>query len=122
MPGKSILTVDDSRLARLMIRGIFAELCPDWRLMEAANGDEALRRVADGLPDLALIDINMPGMSGLDLCVKLLERAPTLRITLVTANIQEKMRHRAAALGVGFMEKPVTREKVKTLLDRLGLT
>ena len=45
-----LLIVDDSRTSRMLIRGLIAQLRPDWRLVEAGNGDEALAAVEAEVP------------------------------------------------------------------------
>jgi two-component system chemotaxis response regulator CheY len=68
---------------------------------------------------LMTIDLNMPGMDGLTLATQLKHNHPTARITLVTANIQESVRHRAAAAGMGFIAKPVTEDSILACLSSL---
>lgn len=114
MGKQSILMVDDSRLARMLLRGLLAEALPGWEILEAENGEQALELVKDQAPGLALVDFNMPGINGLDLCVQLRERWPEVPLHLVTANIQDKVRERAARHRIGFINKPVSRE---SLLD-----
>jgi two-component system chemotaxis response regulator CheY len=85
----TVLIVDDSRLSRLMIRAFIAQAHPDWTIIEASNGQEALEKTATQTVDLITIDLNMPGMDGLTLATQLKHNHPTACITLVTANIQE---------------------------------
>ena len=49
-----------------MIRGRFAVLQPDWEVIEAASGDEAVTLVATTKPDFITMDVNMPGISGFE--------------------------------------------------------
>lgn len=115
----TVLIVDDSRLSRLMIRTFIAQAHPDWRIIEASNGQEALEKTATQAVDLMTIDLNMPGMDGLTLAAQLQHNHPTAHITLVTANIQESVRHRAAAAGMGFIAKPVTADNILACLASL---
>ncbi len=119
MAVKSILAVDDSRLARMLFQRVIAVSCPNWRFHEACDGPEALNKVAEEPPDVALVDLNMPGMNGLELAVKLREKHPDMTIALVTANIQERVRSRVEKSGFIFFEKPLTQEKVEKLLKGL---
>lgn len=116
MGQKRVLVVDDSSLVRMMMRKVFADSFPEWQVVEAANAEAALEASAGVTLDLALIDYNMPGMNGVDLAIKLMEKAPHLPIHLVTANVQQKMQERAEALGLGFIRKPVTREKIAAVI------
>lgn len=118
MPGvPTVLIVDDSRLSRLMIRTFITHARPDWIIIEANNGPEALEKTAAVPVDLMTIDLNMPGMDGLTLATQLQAKNPAAHITLVTANIQESVRHRAAAAGVGFIAKPITEDNLLAFIS-----
>jgi len=115
----TVLVVDDSRLSRMMIRAFIAQAYPDWTVIEASNGQEALERTATQTVDLMTIDLNMPGMDGLTLATQLQHKHPTACITLITANIQESVRHRAEAAGMGFIAKPITEDSILACLSSL---
>ena len=115
----TVLIVDDSRLSRMLIRAFITQAHPDWTIIEASNGQEALEKTATQTVDLMTIDLNMPGMDGLTLATQLQHNHPTAYITLVTANIQESVRHRAAATGMGFIAKPVTEGSILACLSSL---
>ena len=115
----TVLIVDDSRLSRMMIRAFITQARPDWTIIEASNGQEALEKSATQTVALMTIDLNMPGMDGLTLATQLQHTYPTAYITLITANIQESVRHRAEAAGMGFIAKPVTEDNVLACLSSL---
>ncbi|WP_107872621.1 response regulator [Pseudoduganella sp. UC29_71] len=118
-PVKQILIVDDSRVSRLMARQYILSLHADWVVEEAASGEEALEKIASFTPALVLIDVNMPGMGGLAAAEQLRQRLPQAHISLLTANVQTATRSRAAEIGVGFMEKPVTEARIAQLVAPL---
>ncbi|MBF0587921.1 MAG: response regulator [Magnetococcales bacterium] len=120
MESKTALIVDDSSLARMMVRKIFATSFKDWTLKEAKDGQDALNVVDGASLDLALVDFNMPGMNGIELAEKLMEKQPGLSIHLVTANIQERMRMRAEGMGVGFIKKPINPQKISEIMSVLN--
>lgn len=113
---KIVLVVDDSSLARMLIRNLIHQSFPGWTVLETKAADEALSRIEETTPQVALIDYNMPGMNGLDLAIKILDKHPQLQAHLVTANIQGKMQERAEAAGIGFITKPVSVEKLQKAL------
>jgi CheY-like chemotaxis protein len=115
----TVLIVDDSRLSRMMIRAVITQAHPDWTIIEAGNGQEALEKTATQTVDLMTIDLNMPGMDGLTLATQLQHNHPTAHITLVTANIQASVRQRAATAGMGFIAKPVSEDSVLACLSAL---
>lgn len=65
----SILVVDDDRIHRRILCGILRH--EGWRVGEAASGEEALTRYAGAPPDLVLLAVRLPGLSGLDTCRQL---------------------------------------------------
>lgn len=114
-----LLIVDDSRVSRMMIRARVAALRPDWLLTEAGSGDEAVVQVGLEAPDCITMDVNMPGLSGFEAAEKILAVAPQVRIVMLTANIQESSRTRAEALGVRFVQKPITDASMLQVIDFL---
>lgn len=116
---KIILIVDDSRVSRLMARQYISDMHTDWRVEEASTGEEAIERVRTVVPDLILMDVNMPGMGGIAAAEKLRGELPHTPISLLTANVQSATRERATQLGIGFMEKPITEERIAKLLSAL---
>lgn len=118
---KTVLVVDDSKLSRMMIGKIIHGHFPDWRVIEAVNGDGALQAVAGQDIDIMTIDINMPGMDGLALGSLMRERYPQAAITLVTANIQSTTRQKAEAAGLQFIPKPITEERILGYLRAANL-
>lgn len=112
-----LLIVDDARTSRMIIKGIVANLRPAWRIVEAASGDEALQRVAEEVPDYVSMDVNMPGMSGLEAAGRIRIRHPEVNIVLCTANVQESVQNAAEKAGIHFVAKPITEKTVMTMID-----
>lgn len=103
-----LLIVDDSRMSRMLIRAIVTDQRPSWRLIEAASGDEAVALVEQETPDFVSMDVNMPGISGLEAAGRIRIKHPQTRIAMCTANIQESTREAAAKVGLHFVAKPIT--------------
>lgn len=112
----TILLVDDSRVARLMTRKIIETAHPDWTIVEACCGEEALEEAAKTAPKFVVLDINMPGIGGIETARRMKIVAPSAIVTLLTANIQEPIRLQAEELGVGFMTKPLREEVLLAFL------
>jgi CheY-like chemotaxis protein len=115
------LTVDDSKLARMMMASAFRRIRPDWELVEAANADDALEAISAGSVDIALVDLNMPGTDGLALVAKIRETHPRMPVAVVSANVQEEIIARARALDAAFVPKPVTDEALGAFLSGAAL-
>lgn len=107
-----LLIVDDSRMSRMLLRALVADSRPEWRIAEAVSGDEALAMIAEHAPAFVSMDVNMPGISGLEAAGRIRLRHPEIRIALCTANIQESTREAAARAGVHFVAKPITAASV----------
>lgn len=103
---KTVLLVDDSRVARMSLRRSIGALLPDATIVEAGSADEAIVVAGQHTISVALIDFNMPGRTGLELAEELRQSYPDLPMALVTANIQDAVADRARALGMTFIPKP----------------
>jgi len=112
MPNPLLLIVDDSKMSRMMIGRLIADLRPDWRIAEAASGDDALTMIDQEVPAFVSMDVNMPGMSGLEVAGRIRLHHPDVRIVLCTANIQDAVRQAAEKAGVRFVAKPITADAV----------
>jgi CheY-like chemotaxis protein len=111
-----LLIVDDSRMSRMLIRAIVVDTRPNWRIIEAANGDEAIALADENLPDFVTMDVNMPGISGLEAAGRIRIRHPDTRIAMCTANIQESTREAAKRAGLEFVAKPITAQSVASAI------
>jgi CheY-like chemotaxis protein len=117
-----VLVVDDSGFSRSVIAGLFAQAKPLCDVAEAANAEQALAMVDKAGPfSLITVDVHMPGIDGFELVRQLKERKVRAHISIISANVQESAKARAAELGVGFLAKPVNLSKVNALLQEFGL-
>ncbi|MCP4546222.1 MAG: response regulator [bacterium] len=112
----NILVVDDSAVMRAMIKKTLT-LCglPLGEISEASNGCGALEVLQNSWVDLALIDINMPEMNGIELIDEIRKRpdiADLLLIVISTESSQTRIDF-LNDMGVGFVHKPFTPESVK---------
>lgn len=110
---RTLLIVDDSKVSRMMIRTKMAQLQPDWIIREAANGEDAVAMVRASPPDFITMDVNMPGINGFEAVEQIRAFNTTARIAMLTANIQEASRERAAELKVTFVKKPATEPAIR---------
>lgn len=112
-----LLIVDDSNVSRPMIRGRVAVLQPDWEVLEAANGDEAVALVPTAKPDFITMDVNMPRISGFEAAEKIRLTDQRVKIVILTANIQSSSRDKAEHLAAKFVQKPVTQASMQQAID-----
>jgi CheY-like chemotaxis protein len=103
----AVLIVDDNvRLASTV--AAFMEM-QGFRAHPAHSAEEALLAAQQVHFDLVLLDINMPGMDGLEVCHRLLATSPGIRVLMVTGRDSEEDPLRAAAVGArGLLTKPIS--------------
>jgi len=83
-----VLLVDDQELFRRGISMVLG-LEPDIDIVEAADGDDAMVKVAAAPPDVALLDIRMPGLSGVELCGAIRAMSPSTGVIMLTSSEEE---------------------------------
>ncbi len=118
---KTVLVVDDSKLARIVVGKAIAAVQADWKKIEASNAEEATALLEHGGVDLAIVDFNMPGRNGLELAEEIRGGFPEMPIALVTANVQDEIIAQARALDVTFVAKPVTEDGLRGFLSGAAL-
>lgn len=115
--GYKILIVDDSKLARMAVNRALNSRFPDWSRVEAGNAEEALAAVNEQVPDVALVDFNMPGRDGLDLALEFRRANPHMAVAIVSANRQQEVVDRTRAAGAAFLAKPITEQALGEFLE-----
>jgi two-component system, chemotaxis family, chemotaxis protein CheY len=117
------LILDDSRAMRMILSRILREV--GFEVTEAADGREGLEMLAKGpLPDLALVDWNMPEMDGLSFVkeVRQNDRYAGMTLMMVTTESEQSQIVRALAAGAHeYVIKPFTSEAIIDKLSLLGL-
>jgi two-component system response regulator AlgR len=116
-----ILIADDEAPARQRLRRLLSELAGDYEVAgEAADGEQVLAACGKGDVDLVLLDIDMPGMNGLEAAGRLAELASPPTVILVTA--YEEFALDAFEQGVAdYLVKPVRRERLGAALERSSI-
>ncbi|HUM71021.1 MAG TPA: response regulator transcription factor [Chloroflexota bacterium] len=120
---QTILVVDDSPFILNAVKPTLEH--EGFRVITAVSGDEALQQISrHGLPHLAIVDLNMPGMDGFELCQAILDFSD-LPIIMLTARGEESERVRGLATGADdYIVKPFRSgelvARVRRVLRRLG--
>jgi len=108
MENKKILIVDDEEEARLYLANIVEELFPDLHIILAASPNEALYLIKKECIDAVLLDVEMPGMSGLEMVSRLREQLVNTPIIFVSAYKRAEFIQKALRLdAVDYIDKPV---------------
>ena len=103
-----LLLADDHALVREGLKRILAAASDIEVVGEAANGDETLALVRQNDYDLALVDLSMPGLSGLDLVKRLRLEKPKLRILVLSMHGESQYAARALKAGAsGYLTKDI---------------
>lgn len=121
MAAHRILVVEDSPTMRQLLSFALRRL-RDVEILEAQDGVDGLRKLTSGEFDLALIDINMPGMDGLKLIglVRNDARLSDLPIIVITSRGSQADRERAVALGANaYLTKPIETHEVLAMARSL---
>jgi len=92
-----VLTVDDDDAARRAARAVIAAAPGFTAVGEVASGEEAIEAVIDLEPDLAIVDVGMPGLDGYETCQRLVAVRPRTRVILLSDGAPVSDDARAAA-------------------------
>ena len=98
--GCHIFIVDDHELFRDGLKLVLSQLSPDCRISEASNGTDFLVSLKNEVPDVVLMDINMPVLNGRETTIKALEISPQLKIIAVTMYGEENYYMQMIEAGV----------------------
>lgn len=113
-----ILLIDDEQLALEMLTGAVREVCPDAELHPFQKPSEALAFLQENPCDVAFLDVQMRGMTGLDMAIKCKQMYP--RINLIFATGYDIYTAEAMSMHAsGYIMKPVTAEKVRYEMENL---
>jgi DNA-binding NarL/FixJ family response regulator len=94
-----ILLADDHALVRAGLRALLSELPGVEVVAETGDGREAVRLVRQHKPDIALMDISMPGLNGLDAAARITHDHPATRIIIVSMHGDDESVRRALVAG-----------------------
>jgi two-component system, NarL family, invasion response regulator UvrY len=101
-----VLIVDDHELVRTGIKRILEDTQGIRVIAEASTGEEALQQVREHRPDVVLMDVNMPGIGGLEATRKIIQAHPDLRVIVVTIHVDEPYPTRLLEAGAsGYLTK-----------------
>ena len=119
---KSCLVVDDSKVIRKVARHILETL--NFAVDEAEDGQMALIRCEAQLPDVVLLDWNMPVMSGMEFLRNLRQRSFERQPKVVFCTTENDLAHIRAAIEAGadeYVMKPFDRDTLEAKLQLVGV-
>ena len=122
--GNVLITDDDADLRRVLRRTLDAL---GFEVSESSNGEQALREVEAGTFEALLLDVNMPGIGGIEACRKIRRIAPRLQILMLTVRDQEADKIEALDAGADdYITKPFSipelAARLRSAIRRSGTT
>ena len=118
---KTCLVVDDSKVIRKVARHILETL--DFAVVEASDGQQALEACEIEMPDVVLLDWNMPVMGGMEFLTLLRKAGHWNPPKVVFCTTENDMAHIRAAIEAGadeYVMKPFDRETIRSKLQIVG--
>ena|SRR5579862_1646035 len=119
---KSCLLVDDSKVIRRVARGILENL--SFACIEAADGESAVAACAVSMPDVILLDWNMPGMTGIEVLKAIRSTPGGDRPKIVLCTTNSEIEHIMQALEEGadeYIMKPFDDDIIRSKFEQLSL-
>lgn len=118
---KTCLLVDDSQTTRAVVRDMLTSL--GYAVVEAADGVQALDACQSGMPDVVLLDWNMPVMNGIEFLKALRARPDGRAPTVIFCTTETGVRFIQQGLAAGaneYIMKPFDREILRSKLTQVG--
>ena len=114
--GVRILICDDSSTARRMLVASLPDDRP-YDVVEADSGERAIEEFQKTRADLVLLDLTLPEMTGYEVLEALRKLDPTVRVVVISSDVQDEARKRVFAAGAtAFLAKPVQIEEVRKIV------
>lgn len=122
-----IIIVDDEENIRELVADLLQ--AEKFRVIKCSNTDEGYKRILKSKPDLAILDVKMPQIGGIELCRLLRENPETKNIPVIMLTVESTETDKVIGLGVGaddYMTKPFSNKelvaRVRALLRRVSRT
>lgn len=116
--GSTILIVDDDEIFRELLTEVFSER--GYKTLEASSGEIALEILEQQQPHIAIVDVDLPTMNGIELAKIIKEQHPQFPIVMITGYAALYSPEDVLATGVeAFLQKPIRMEKLLSVLTQL---
>jgi two-component system response regulator DevR len=121
MSRQRIIIVDDHEIVRLGLRTLL-ERHPDFEVVaEASNGREALEKIPVFNPDVVVLDIRLPGMSGVEVCQTITDNYPDSKVIILTSYAEDEMLFAAIRAGAaGYVLKQIGGDDLVSAIEAVG--
>ena len=113
-----LLLVDDNEDFRLALKHLL--MSKNYEVFEAGNGEQALELMRSTIPDLVIVDLDMPKMNGIEFSRQAKKDMPGLPILMVTAYSQFYSSKEIIEAGIdAFLQKPIDGDKLVSVIEQL---
>lgn len=121
MSKQRLLIVDDHEVVRLGLKALL-EQHPHFEVVaEAGNAKEAMEQVERFLPDVVLMDIRLPGMSGIEACEEITNNYPDIKVIMLTSYAEDEMLFSAIRSGAsGYVLKQISGDGLIRAIEAVG--
>jgi DNA-binding NarL/FixJ family response regulator len=121
MAKQRIILVDDHEVVRLGLKSLL-ERHPQFEVVgEAASARDALEQVAATEPDVVVMDIRLPGTSGIEACEQIVDNYPNTKVIMLTSYAEDEMLFSAIRAGAsGYVLKQIASEELIKAIEAVG--
>lgn len=121
MPKQRIILVDDHEVVRMGLKSLL-ERHPKFDVVgEASSAREAVEQVATIKPDIVIMDIRLPGTSGIEACEEIVNKFPGTKVIMLTSYAEDEMLFSAIRAGAsGYILKQIGSEELVKALEAVS--
>ncbi|MBT3337614.1 MAG: response regulator transcription factor [Anaerolineae bacterium] len=121
MAKQRIILVDDHEVVRIGLKSLL-ERHPEFEVVgEASSAREAVEKTASLKPDVVVMDIRLPGVSGIDACEEIVKRFPETKVLMLTSYAEDEMLFSAIRAGAsGYVLKQIGSGDLVKALESVG--
>lgn len=117
-----ILIADDHSVVRAGLRALLEQRDNFRVVAEASTGEEAVQRAQEYHPDVAVLDIRMPGVSGIEACRRIVETVPGCRVVMLTSYAEDELLLAAIDAGAsGYVLKRIGSDELLHAVERVSM-
>lgn len=116
-----LLIVDDHEVVRIGLKSVLNNY-PEYEIIaEAGNAKEALQQISTNQPDIVLMDIRLPGTSGIDACEEIMARYPKIKVIMLTSYAEDEMLFSSIKAGAcGYVLKQINPDDLMKSIDAVA--
>jgi len=121
MSKQRIILVDDHEVVRIGLKSLLDRHASFEVVGEAASAREAIEQTANLKPDVVVMDIRLPGTSGIDACEEIVKRFPDTKVLMLTSYAEDEMLFSAIRAGAsGYVLKQIGGDELVKALEAVG--